>query len=497
MSVLDSDAWTVCSAAAALEAGRCSAAELCEWVAARRGAVDAELHAYSEFDLETALRAAEESDSRRAAGEARSTFDGVPLVVKDNLSVAGRPCTCASRILEGYTAPYDATAVARLKDRGFVILGRANMDEFAMGSTCETSAYGPTLNPWGADRVPGGSSGGTAAAVAAAEAIAGLGSDTGGSIRQPAAFCGVVGLKPSYGRVSRYGLVAYASSLDQIGPITRTVEDAAVLLQAISGGDTRDCTSLPEPVPDYRLGLNDGVRGLRLGLPREYLEVEGLAPDVREAVERAAAVLADHGAEVVPVSLPHTEYAIATYYIIATAEASANLARFDGIRYGRRAREEALIDVYRRTRGTGFGDEVKRRIILGTYVLSSGYYDAYYLRAQKVRTLIRNDFTQVFASCDALLAPVSPTTAPMRGGFASPLEMYLADIYTISANLAGICGLSVPCGLDRQGLPIGLQILGPALGEQTVLRVGRVCEDVLESVGLPPLAAAAGGGLGS
>ncbi len=405
----------------------------------------------------------------------------VPVAIKDNMNVRGQPCTCASKILKGYTAPYDAAVIERLKAAGAVLFGRTNMDEFAMGSSTENSALQITHNPWDLARAPGGSSGGSAAAVAADECLAALGSDTGGSIRQPAALCGCVGLKPTYGRVSRYGLVAFASSLDQIGPLTKDVRDAALLTEILSGRDARDCTSLPDPAPSLADALRGGVKGLRVGLPREYF-VEGMDRDVEQSVRDAGRELEKLGARLVEVALPHTRYAVATYYILATAEASANLARFDGMRYGHRAKNpEDLLDLYARTRAEGFGEEVKRRIILGTYVLSSGYHDAYYLRAQKVRTLIRRDFEQAFVACDVILTPTSPTPAFRIGEKAQdPLQMYLADIFTIAINLAGICALSLPCGsVERDGrrLPVGMQLIGPALGEATILRAAAAFEE--------------------
>jgi len=473
---LDFDSLTLVDAAALLDGGTCTAVELTAALAERIAAVDPGIGAYLDVDVEGALEQARAADTRRQAGE-RGRLLGIPLAVKDLLNVTGQPCRCASRLLEGYTASYDATAIRKLRDAGAVFLGRTNMDEFAMGSSTENSAHCPTRNPADPERVPGGSSGGSAAAVAAGEALAALGSDTGGSIRQPAAFCGCVGLKPTYGRISRYGLTAFASSLDQIGPMTRTVRDAAVLLGAMAGHDPLDSTSLDEPVPDYTRGLDAGVRGMRLGLPREYFG-EGIDPAVRHAVEVAIDTCRAQGAELVELSLPHTPYAIAVYYIIATAEASANLARFDGVRYGRRAEGVAdAIELYGRTRAEGFGDEVKRRIILGTYVLSSGYYDAYYGRAQKVRTLIRGDFEQAFTQCDAILAPVTPTCAFRMGEHTTdPLEMYLSDVFTATANLAGVCALSVPCAVPAGDLPVGLQVIGPAFGEPAVLRVGRAVE---------------------
>ncbi|MBM4148142.1 MAG: Asp-tRNA(Asn)/Glu-tRNA(Gln) amidotransferase subunit GatA [Lentisphaerae bacterium] len=464
------------SAAAGVVSGDFTSRELVEAMLAGIIERDPAIRAFVHVDADDALRQADAADARRGPGGGR--LNGVPVAVKDVLNVAGQPCGCASRILEGYRAPYDATAVARLRREGAVVVGRTNMDEFAMGSTTENSVHGPTLNPWNHGRVPGGSSGGSAAAVASREALAALGSDTGGSVRQPASFCGCVGLKPSYGRISRYGLTAYASSLDQIGPLTTNVRDAALLLNIMSGRDPLDSTSVPDPAPCADDGwAAAGLKGMKLGLPREYFGA-GLDPEVAWAVRAAADACAALGAELVEVALPHTEYAIAAYYIIATAEASANLARFDGVRYGRRADGASdPYDLYTRTRAEGFGAEVKRRIILGTYVLSSGYYEAYYRSAQKVRTLIRRDFERAFGQCDAMLAPVAPTAAYRLGETTDdPLKMYLGDILTVTANLAGICGLSVPCGLTDDGLPVGLQVLGPFLGEERVLRVGAAYE---------------------
>jgi len=445
---------------------------------------DGEIGAYLSVDEEDGLRQAKAADKARSEG-GKGRLLGIPIAVKDVLNVRGQPCTCASLILQGYVSPYDATAVARLRAEGAILLGRVNMDEFAMGSTTENSAFKITRNPWNRDCVPGGSSGGSAASVAGGEALAALGSDTGGSIRQPAAFCGCVGLKPSYGRISRYGLTAFASSLDQIGPLTHDVRDAALLLGVMAGVDERDSSSVDLPVPDYERSLTNDLRGMKLGLPREYF-VAGMDRDVEKAIRAAVEQCRALGAEIIEVSLPHTEYAVATYYVVATAEASANLARFDGVRYGFRAGgAEDPIDMYSKTRAQGFGAEVKRRIILGTYVLSSGYYDAYYLSAQKVRTLIRNDFEAAFKQCDALLAPVSPTAAYRIGEKAgNPLQMYLGDILTVTANLAGICGLSVPCGLTGGGLPVGLQILGPAFKEENILRVGHAYEQRRGAFGL-------------
>jgi aspartyl-tRNA(Asn)/glutamyl-tRNA(Gln) amidotransferase subunit A len=440
--------------------------------------VDGKIYAFLSHDAADALAQADAADRLLAQGGGASRpLLGIPIAVKDVLAVKNQPLKCASKILGNYVSPYDATAIEKLKAAGAVIFGRCNMDEFAMGSSTENSAFGATRNPWDTTRIPGGSSGGSAAAVAADECIASLGTDTGGSIRQPAALCGCVGLKPTYGRISRYGLVAFASSLDQIGPFTKDVRDAGVLLGVMSGLDGRDSTSIAEPVPDYAAGLTGDIKGLKLGLPREYM-VGGLDPQVKAAVDAAVKQLEKLGAEIVEISLPHTDYAVATYYIIATAEASANLARFDGIRYGARVDGADPIELYSKTRGAGFGAEVKRRIILGTYVLSSGYYDAYYLRAQKVRTLIRNDFLKAFEKVDAVVTPTTPTAAFQAGEKSDdPLQMYLSDIFTISCNLAGIPGVSVPCGFtENPKLPIGLQLLGRPFGEETILRVAHAYE---------------------
>lgn len=441
--------------------------------------VEPGLHAFISLDAAGALAQAAAADQALATGAThlQRPLLGVPIALKDVIAVQGQPLTCGSKILGDFVAPYDATVAERLKAAGAILVGRLNMDEFAMGSSTENSAFGPTRNPWDATRISGGSSGGSAAAVAANEVIATLGSDTGGSVRQPAALCGCVGLKPTYGRVSRYGLVAFASSLDQIGPLAKDVQDAATMLQVIAGHDPRDSTSIPEPVPTYRTALGQKLQGLKLGLPREYL-IGGLDPEVKAAVDAAITQLGRLGAELVEISLPHTEYAVATYYIIATAEASTNLARFDGIRYGARVDGADPIALYSRTRGAGFGAEVKRRIILGTYVLSSGYYDAYYLRAQKIRTLIRQDFLKAFETVDAIVAPTTPTAAFKIGEKTEdPLQLYLGDIFTLSCNLAGICGLSVPCGFTQTPkLPIGLQLLGKPFGEPTLLRVAHAYE---------------------
>lgn len=458
--------------------------------------VDGRLHAFISLDVDHALAQADAADRALAAGttHAQQPLLGVPIGIKDVIAVKGQPLNCASKILGRYVSPYNATVINKLQAAGAVIFGRLNMDEFAMGSSTENSAFGVTRNPWDLSRIPGGSSGGSGAAVVADECIAALGSDTGGSIRQPAALCGCVGLKPSYGRVSRYGLVAYASSLDQIGCFSKNVRDAAILLEILSGVDPADSTSVPQPVPHYAASLTGDVKGLRLGLAKEYM-VGGLDAEIKAAIDAAVAQFEKLGARVTEVSLPHTDYAIATYYIIATAEASANLARFDGIRYGLRVEGADPIELYSKTRGAGFGPEVKRRIILGTYVLSSGYYDAYYLRAQKVRTLIRRDFLKAFEQVDAILTPTTPTPAFKIGEKADdPLQMYLSDIFTISANLAGICGISVPCGFTREPkLPLGLQLLGKPFGEETLLRLAHAYEQSTPwHKEKPPLAAPAG-----
>jgi aspartyl-tRNA(Asn)/glutamyl-tRNA(Gln) amidotransferase subunit A len=441
--------------------------------------VDGKIHAFISHDPADALAQADEADKllTKNGQDAARPLLGVPIAIKDVLAVKNQPLNCGSKILGNFISPYDATVVKKIKAAGGVVFGRLNMDEFAMGSSTENSAFGVTRNPWDVTRIPGGSSGGSAAAVAADETIAALGSDTGGSIRQPAALCGCVGLKPTYGRVSRYGLVAFASSLDQIGPFTKDVRDAAIILGVIAGHDPNDSTSIPQPVPNYASKLTGNIKGLKLGLPKEYM-IGGLDTEVNSAIDAAVKNFQELGAEIVEISLPHTDYAVATYYIIATAEASANLARFDGIRYGMRVDGADPIELYRRTRGAGFGAEVKRRIILGTYVLSSGYYDAYYLRAQKVRTLIRNDFLKAYEKVDAIITPTTPTAAFKIGEKSDdPLQMYLSDIFTISCNLAGICGISIPCGFTKSPrLPIGLQLLGRPFGEETLLKIAHACE---------------------
>ncbi len=469
---------TAAELAALLEAKEVSSVELVRAFIARTKAVDGKVRAFNSFDEADALAQASASDARRAAGQARGALDGMPVGIKDVIAVAGQPLTASSRMLANFISPYDATVTRKLKDAGAIPWGRLNMDEFAMGSSTENSAFHPTCNPWDLGCVPGGSSGGAAAAIAAGEAPLALGSDTGGSIRQPAAFCSVVGLKPTYGLVSRYGLIAFASSLDQIGPLARTVEDAAMLLGTIAGHDPQDSTSFSTPIPDYRAELKRRRGPWKLGVPKEYFGT-GLDAEVGGAVKAAIGFYREAGCEIREVSLPlAADYAIAVYYIIATAEASSNLARYDGVRYGHRSKEATdAIDLYFKSRAEGFGPEVKRRIILGTHVLSSGYHDAYYLRAQKVRTLIRNDFMRAFQEVDALLAPVSPTAAFKQGEKSSdPLAMYLSDIYTISLNLAGLPGISIPCGFTRGGLPIGLQIIGPPYEEAGLLAIAHAYE---------------------
>ena len=456
-----------------LQQGDITTRQLVEAALDRISTIDGQINAFISVDPEGALAHADDIDQRRTAGAALGPLAGIPLALKDVLCVRGGRTTCGSKILENFIAPYDATAVERLRAADAVFIGKTNMDEFAMGSSCENSYFGPTLNPRDPERVPGGSSGGSAAAVAADETVLALGSDTGGSVRQPASYCGVVGLKPTYGRVSRYGLIAYASSLDQIGPVTKDVEDAALLLQAIAGHDPRDSTSSTAPAPDYRAALTGNVRGLKVGLAREHFPA-ALDAEVAGAAQDAANALVDAGAELVDIELPvagHPEYCISTYYIIAMAEASANLARYDGVKYGYRAEGSTdLQEMYLQTRSEGFGTEVKRRIMLGAYALSAGYYDAYYRKAQQVRTLIREDFARAFAACDVLLSPVAPTTAFRLGEqLDDPLQMYLNDIYTVSVNLAGIPAISVPFAQSRGGLPIGVQLLAPPLEEARLL----------------------------
>ena len=465
-----------------------SSVELTRAVLDRITRVEPRVGAFITVTPEAALKQAEAADRRIAAGQILP-LTGIPLAIKDLISTQGIRTTCASRILEHYVPPYDATVITRLRDLDAVMVGKANLDEFAMGSSTENSALQVTRNPWNPDYIPGGSSGGSAAAVAAGECLGALGSDTGGSIRQPAAHCGVVGLKPTYGRVSRYGLVAYASSLDQIGPLAKTVADCALLLQALAGYDPRDSTSVPREVPDYPSSLNQGIQNRTIGIPKEYF-VGGLDPEVEQAIRQAVEVLEKEGARCLEITLPHTEYAIAVYYIIAMAEASSNLARYDGVKYGFRDRESrVLMEMVQKTRSLGFGPEVVRRIMLGTYVLSAGYYDAYFRKASQVRTLIIQDFRRAFDQVDLIITPVAPTTAFRRGEKTDdPLQMYLTDIFTISANLAGIPGLALPCGFSSQGLPIGLQILGNHFEEEKILQAGSAFEQATDfHLRRPPL----------
>ena len=454
-----------------LDSKEISAVELAKAVIERKNSVDGKVGAFLSANEDELLAEASISDSLRAEGKKRGALEGIPIGLKDVLAVRGQKLTCASKILENYVSPYTASSLEKLKSRGGIFWGRLNMDEFAMGSSCENSAFQPTHNPWDLSRIPGGSSGGSAAAVAAGECVASLGSDTGGSIRQPASLCGVVGMKPTYGLVSRYGLAAFASSLDQIGPFARCVKDAAILLEAVAGHDPKDSTSVDCEIPDYASNISlEAFKGAKIGIPKEYFGA-GIDPEVKAIVEKAIADCASQGAEIVEISLPHTDLAIPVYYIIATAEASSNLARYDGWRYTRRSPDTTdAIDIYYKSRAEGFGEEVKRRIILGSYVLSSGYYDAYYLRAQKVRTLIRRDFEAAFEKVDVIMTPTSPTTAFKIGEKTSdPLSMYLSDICTINVNLAGLPGISVPCGFSDAGLPVGLQMIGKAFDERNLL----------------------------
>ncbi len=447
---------------------------------ARIEATDAKVNAFITVTADEALASAAEADRLIASGRIEP-LTGIPLALKDIFVTKGIRTTCASKILANYIPPYDATSWLKLKGQGAVLLGKLNQDEFAMGSSCENSAFGPTRNPWNLNCIPGGSSGGSAATIAAQQATATMGTDTGGSIRQPASHCGCVGLKPTYGRVSRYGVIAYASSLDQVGPLTRDVTDCAIMLGAIAGHDPLDSTSVDMPVPDYTRSLMNEVKGLKIGLPKEYY-IDGLDPDVQRVMNGTIETYRRLGAEFVEMSLPHTDYAVACYYLIATAEASSNLARYDGVRFGHRTAEpEGLIDMFMKSRSEGFGPEVKRRIMLGTYALSSGYYDAYYLKAQKVRTLIMQDFLKAFESVDVILTPVAPTPAFKIGEKADdPLQMYLSDIFTISVNLAGTCGISVPAGLSTSGLPIGLQLIGRPFGEESIIRAAYAFEQATE-----------------
>jgi aspartyl-tRNA(Asn)/glutamyl-tRNA(Gln) amidotransferase subunit A len=473
MNRSDLPALTIADLQSLLRRKEISPREVIDSLRARIETVEPKIDAYLSIDFDAAAKEADKANVDLPLG-------GVPIAIKDIINVKEQPCTCASKILADYRSPYDATVIRKLRAAGAIPFGKTNMDEFAMGSSTENSGVKVTRNPWDMSRVPGGSSGGSAAAVAADAAFGGLGTDTGGSIRQPASLCGVVGVKPSYGRVSRFGVVAFASSLDQVGPLTKTVRDSALIMNAMAGHDEFDSTSLNEPVPDYTKNLGSDLKGMRLGLPKEYM-IEGIDPQVKSAVDAAIKQLQSLGAEIVDVSLPHTDYGIAVYYFLATAEASANLARFDGVRYGHRAKDpKDLLDHYGRTREEGFGAEVKRRIILGTYVLSSGYYDAYYVRAQKVRELIRQDFVKAFEKVDAIVSPTSPVPAFKLGErTADPLAMYLADIFTNTGNLAGICGISVPCGLAKANgnqLPIGLQVLGKALDEARIFQIAHAYE---------------------
>ena len=463
-----------------LKKGEISSVELAESVFRRISATEDKLHSYITLCHDIAVSEAEKADEQLKQGGGRSPLLGIPLALKDIFLTQGVLTTCASKILGNFVPPYDSTAVKKLREAGAVTVGKTNMDEFAMGSSTENSAFAITRNPWKLDRVPGGSSGGSAAAVAADQCIASLGTDTGGSIRQPAACCGIVGLKPTYGRVSRYGVIAFASSLDQVGPMTKDVADCALMLGAIAGYDPLDSTSVNAPVPDYAGFLNGDIKGLKVGIPKEYF-IAGMQPEVEQAVKAGIRVLEKNGVQVEEISLPHTEYAVAVYYIIATAEASSNLARYDGMRFGYRASAKDLTESYMKSREQGFGPEVKRRIMLGTYALSAGYYDAYYLKAQKVRTLIKKDFEEAFKKCDAIVTPTAPTTAFKIGEKTQdPLQMYLSDIFTISVNLAGLPGLSLPCGFDPEGLPIGMQIIGKHLDEATILRIGYAYEQTTE-----------------
>ena len=466
---------TIAEAQAKLRKREFSARELTRACLDRIAAVEPKLNAFITVTEAEALKQADAADATIARGDAPALC-GIPLGIKDIYATKGVKTTCASKILANFVPPFDATVIAKLRAEGAVFVGKANMDEFAMGSSTENSAFGPTRNPYDLERVAGGSSGGSAAAVAAFECLGSLGTDTGGSIREPASFCGVVGIKPTYSRVSRYGVIAYASSLDQVGPFTRSVRDAAILLRSLAGIDPNDSTCSARPVPDYERALTGDVKGMRIGVPKEYF-VEGMAPEVEKSVREALANLQKAGARTVDISLPHTPYAVAAYYLVATAEASANLSRYDGIRFGLRVPADNNIELYEKSRAQGFGAEVKRRIMLGTFALSAGYYDAYYLKGQKVRTLIRRDFEKAFESCDVVMAPVAPTTAFKLGEKTDdPLTMYLSDIFTISVNLAGLPGMSIPCGYDSDGLPIGLQIIGAPFSEETMFRVGDAYE---------------------
>ncbi len=459
--------------------GEISSREVTASVFSRIAHVEDRIRAFVTLTENHAMDMADKADRGRASGN-RTALLGIPVAIKDNMCTKGIPTTCSSRILQNFVPPYESTATSRLLGQGYVLIGKTNLDEFAMGSSTENSGFFTTRNPWDAERIPGGSSGGSAAAVAADECIAALGSDTGGSIRQPAALCGVVGMKPTYGRVSRYGLVAFASSLDQIGPITKNVKDCAVLLNVIAGKDSMDSTSAPVAVPDFSAGIGRDIKGVKIGIPKEYF-IDGMDPEVEKAVRDAIHQYASLGAIPVDVSLPHAGYAVATYYVLATSEASSNLARYDGVKYGFRAEGKDLIDMYMQSRAQGFGAEVKRRIMLGTYTLSSGYYDAYYRKAQQVRTLIKRDFEEAFKKVDLILTPTTPTAAFRLGEkTADPLQMYLADIFTISVNLAGVPGISIPCGFTSNSLPIGLQLIGRHFDEETLLQAAYAYEQATD-----------------
>lgn len=451
-----------------------SAVELTKKVIAHRDSVEKDVHAYLSLSDAKALEKAAEVDAKIAAGEEISDLAGIPGAIKDNICISGETCTAASRMLEHWVAPYDATVIEKLKQQDFISIGKTNMDEFAMGSSTENSAFGPTRNPWNLDYVPGGSSGGSAAAVAATEAVWALGSDTGGSIRQPASFNGIVGLKPTYGLVSRYGLLAFASSLDQIGGLTKDVTDAAILLNAIAGYDAKDSTSIPQDKKDYKKALVNNVKGMKIGVPREFFG-EGIKPETKEAVKKALAFYEKEGAELVDVSIPHINSGVSVYYIIAPAEASSNLARYDGVGFGYRAEGKDIIDMYIKTRSTGFGEEVKRRIMLGNYVLSAGYYDAYYLKALKVRTLLRQEFDEVYKSCDVIAAPSASGTSFKFGAFSDPLSLYIEDICTVPVNLIGAPSISIPVGF-HEGMPLGMQLIGKPLGEETIIQAAYTFE---------------------
>jgi aspartyl-tRNA(Asn)/glutamyl-tRNA(Gln) amidotransferase subunit A len=471
---------TIHELAARLKQREISSVDVTQSIFARIEATEERIGSYITLCQESALAEARRADERLKAGGRSSPLLGIPIALKDIFITKGIRTTCSSKILDNFVPPYDGMAVAKLKNAGAVIVGKTNMDEFAMGSSTENSAFSVTRNPWNVERVPGGSSGGSAAAVAADQCIAALGTDTGGSIRQPAACCGIVGLKPTYGRVSRFGVIAFASSLDQVGPMAKDTADCALLLEAVAGHDPADSTSVPAPVAAYATNLDGKMTGVKLGLPKEYF-ISGMQPEVEQAVKAAVRQMEQNGAEIIDVSLPHTEYAVAVYYIIATAEASSNLARYDGMKYGYRARGKDLAETYLKTRQEGFGPEVKRRIMLGTYALSAGYYDAYYVKAQKVRALIKKDFDEAFKKCDLIVTPTSPTTAFKIGEkTADPLQMYLSDIFTISVNLAGLPGLSLPCGFDKEGMPIGMQIIGKHFDEARMLKIAHAYESATE-----------------